>query len=225
VSAFNDHVLGGVRAQPNSFHRVKPQVLRTMLRIFEQAVAATVAVIGDVRIHEPQFTRQLCSDFERARDAAPQPPRFDISHQPELAITDKNGVVVRYRRLDLRLVFLQQVGRTGQYLCLECKYLDTSNRDTDRDYVEDGVERIVCGDYARDHPWAVMVGLERSGPLDRAAAHVNARLRQRYGSDGGFKTAASVHLPNVHESEHPQAGGPHRVSILHAFYLIAIPVA
>lgn len=195
-------------------------MLRTVLRTLERAISSTVAIVGDVRVHETRFTRQLLVQFERARDTTPGSPRYDISHQPEVPITDGKGAVIKHRRLDLRLVFQRQLGRTGDYLCLECKYLDTNDRHTDREYVDEGVERVVCGDYACNHPWAVMIGLERTGPLSQAAEHVDKRLQHRYGGDCGFKGESCVRLPNVFESDHLQAGGPHQISIVHCFYLL-----
>jgi hypothetical protein len=66
-----------------------------------------------------------------------------------------------------------------------------------------------------------MVGLERVGPTETSAEHVCERLRARYGPAGESKASASINLGNVRESEHLQAGGPHRITIIHAFYLIA----
>lgn len=197
--------------------------MKSVLTTLQQAVASTVAVVGEQRILEPRFTRQLAVDFERIRAATPGAPRYDIVHQPELPIVDEAGVVVRYRRLDIRLLFLRQVGAPGDYLGLECKYLDARDRSTDAEYVDDGVERIVCGDYSLHHPWAVMVALERQGPLNVSVANVDARLQERYGQDAGFRSTCRVRLENVRESEHSQAGGPHRISIIHGFFLISVP--
>ena len=208
-----------VRVLPNEFYRVRPQVLRVVLQTLERALAATMSILGDTHIYEPRFTRQLLVDFERARDGTPGSPRYDITHQAELPITDTSGAVARFRRLDFRLVFLKQVGRSGDYLCIEVKYLDTRDRRSDYDYVSDGVDRIVIGDYAKGHPWAIMVGVERHGPLTLSAQQVSSRLVQTYGSAHGLKNSTSVRLPNVYESDHPQAGGPHQITILHAFYL------
>lgn len=221
MSILSKHISEEKRILRNQFYRAKPQVLRAVLQTLERAIASTVAVIGEVRIYEPRFTRQLLLDFERARDSTPGSPRYDITHQPELPIADDKGVVSDLRRLDLRLVFLRQVGRTGDYLCLECKYLDTMDRDTDREYVNEGVDRIVVGDYAAKHPWAVMVGLERSGPIELSFDHINSRLVSKYGRLGGLKTTSSIGLDYVQESDHCQAGGPHRITIVHAIYLIA----
>jgi len=224
LSLLGGHLTGEAGTPPTTaFYRARPQILRSVIITLQQAVAATVAVVGDRRILEPRFTRQLAVDFERVRAATPGAPRYDIVHQPELPIVDEGGAVVRYRRLDIRLLFLRQVGTPGDYLGLECKYLDASDRNTDAEYVDDGVERIVCGDYSRNHPWAVMVGLERRGPLIRSAANVDARLRERYGQDAGFKSTCGVRLENVRESEHLQAGGLHRISILHSFFLVTVP--
>jgi hypothetical protein len=220
LSSLGDHLDTGARKRPNEFYKAQPQVLRTVLLTLEQAVATTVAIVGEVRMREPRFTRQLFVQFQAAPDATPGSPRYDITHQPELPITDDRGVVVRYRVLDLRILFQRQLGRTGDYLCLECKYLDTANRETDREYVEEGVERIVSGDYSAGHPWAVMVGLECTGDLDLSAENVNRRLKDRYGQEGGFRLQSSIRLANVRESEHPQAGGPHRITIVHGFFLI-----
>lgn len=208
-----------VRVLPNEFYRVRPQVLRVVLQTLERALAATMSILGDAHIYEPRFTRQLLLDFERARDETTNSPRYDITHQAELPIADATGAVARFRRLDFRLVFLRQVGRTGDYLCLEVKYLDTSDRGTDYDYVKDGVDRIVIGDYAKGHPWAIMVGVERSGPLTTTAEHVNSRLMQTYGSAHGLRDSTRVRLPHVYESDHSQDSGPHQITILHAFYL------
>lgn len=205
------------------FHRARPQVLRTVLQTLNRAVAGAVCKIGAERLLEPQFTRQLLLDFEAARDAEPTSPRYDITHQPELPIADEHGVVQSLRRLDLRILFRKQVGRTGDYLCVECKYLDTKDRDFDREYVNEGVDRIVIGEYAREHPWAVMVGLERTGPLEDAASYVNARLIAKYGVSGGFKAASAINLSFVRESDHLQAGGPNLITIVHSFHVIASP--
>jgi hypothetical protein len=221
VSVLGEHLAGGTQALPNSFYRARPQVLRIVLQTLERALTATVTIVGDVRIHEPRFTRQLFLDFERARDETPGSPRYDITHQPELPIADESGSVAVLRRLDLRILFQRQVGRTGDYLCLECKYLDANDRRSDREYVDEGVDRIVIGDYAAHHPWAVMVGLERSGPLGLAADNVNARLVAKYGLGHGFKSKSDIRLENVRESDHLQAGGPHQITIIHALYLIS----
>ncbi|TDR34140.1 hypothetical protein [Aquamicrobium defluvii] len=220
MSVLGEHLAGGTQALPNSFYRARPQVLRIVLQTLERALTATVTIVGDVRIHEPRFTRQLFLDFERARDETPGSPRYDITHQPELPIADDTGAVAVLRRLDLRILFQRQVGRTGDYLCLECKYLDANDRGTDREYVDEGVDRIVIGDYAANHPWAVMVGLERTGPLDLTACNVNARLIAKYGLVHGFKSKSDIRLANVHESDHLQADGPHQITIIHALYLI-----
>ena len=220
MSVIGEHVAEGVRVLPNDFYRVRPQVLRVVLQTLERALAATVAVVGDARIYEPRFTRQLLLDFERARDDTPGTPRYDITHQPELPISDASGSVASLRRLDFRLIFLRQVGRTGDYLCLEFKYLDAKNRRTDDDYVKDGVDRIVVGDYANGHPWAIMVGLERSGPIDASIQHVNSRLVRKYGTDHGLKCSLNIRLLNVYESDHFQGSGLHKITIVHAFHLI-----
>lgn len=212
-----------VGAAAPAFHRARPQVMRFVLRTLDRAVGATVRKVGGAKLLEPQFTRQLLLDFEAARDAEPNSPRYDITHQPELPIAGDDGVAASLRRLDLRILFRRQVGRTGDYLCVECKYLDTQDRALDREYVSEGVDRIVIGDYARHHPWAVMVGLERTGPLDMAASHVHGRLVVRYGESSGFKAVSAINLPFVHESEHVQADGPHRITILHSFHMIAAP--
>ena len=226
MSLLSGHLAGNTSTPPtNAFYRARPQILKSVLTTLQQAIAATVAVVGEQRILEPRFTRQLAVDFERIRAATPGAPRYDVVHQPELPIVDQSGAVVRYRRLDIRLLFLRQVGAPGDYLGLECKYLDAGDRSTDADYVDDGVERIVCGDYSRDHPWAVMVGLERRGPIDRAVANVDARLRQRYGQGAGFKSTCQVRLANVRESEHSQGGGSHRIAILHGFFLVTAPIS
>lgn len=220
MSVLADQVRGGAQALPNAFYRARPQVLRVVLETMERAVAATAATVGDMRVLEPRFTRQLLLDFERARDQTPGSPRYDITHQPELPIAGEGGEVLRLRRLDLRLVFQKQVGRTGDYLCIECKYLVSSDRSSDREYVDEGVDRIVIGDYALGHPWAVMIGLERVGPIGVTIDHVNERLVAKYGQEGAFKAKSVIQLVNVRESEHPQAGGPHRITVAHAFFPI-----
>lgn len=224
MSVLGEHLAGGTRAFPNGFYRAQPQVLRVVLQTLERALARTISIVGDARLTEPRFTRQLSLDFEKARDETPGSPCYDITHQPELPIADASGAVAILRRLDLRLVFRRQVGRTGDYLCMELKYLDTSNRDTDRQYVNEGVDRIVIGDYARDHPWAIMIGLERTGPLDVSARHVGARLLSKYGTGLSYAPSTRIGLPHVHESEHLQAGGPHQITIVHAFYLAQLPL-
>ena len=220
MSNLTKHIAGDKRVLPNEFYNARPQVLRVVLQTLGHALSATISIIGEVRIHEPRFTRQLLSDFERARDNTPGTPRYDLTHQPELPIANAAGAVTAFRRLDFRLLFSQQVGRTGDYLCLECKYLDAMARNTDLNYVKEGVARIVDGDYARDHPWAIMVGLERRGPLNITFEHINERLVSKYGTECSFKDTPSIRLPNVQESEHYQAGGPHRITIVHAIYLI-----
>lgn len=223
MSARDDHASEGTKTLPNVFYKVQPQVLRTVLLTLQRAVGATAAALGEARVLEPRFTRQLAEEFESARDATPGSPRYDITHQPELPITNAEGLVVRYRRLDIRILFARQLGCRGEYLCIECKYLDTTDRTTDADYVDEGVERIVSGEYAAGHPWAVMAGLERVGPLEVSASHVDERLRARYGSEGVFTTTPRLRLTFVHESQHPQAGGPHRITIVHGFFLITSP--
>lgn len=220
MSILGEHLASGAVARPNGFYRARPQVLRVVLETLGRAITRTVEIVGDVHLTEPRFTRQLFLDFERARDETAGSPRYDITHQPELPIAGPSGAVETLRRLDLRLVFLRQVGRTGDYLCLEFKYLDTGDRSTDREYVTEGVDRIVIGDYARDHPWAIMVGLERTGPLDRTSAHIGTRLNARYGDNVGYRPASRIALPYAFESDHVQAGGPHRVTIVHAYYLV-----
>jgi hypothetical protein len=224
VSTLGHYFSEEAKALPNVFYKVQPQVLRTVLLTLQRAIAATVAVLGEVRVLEPRFTRQLAADFESARDATPGSPRYDIVHQPELPITNAaEGIVVRYRRLDIRILFARQLGCRGDYLCLECKYLDATDRATDADYVDEGVERIVSGEYAAGHPWAVMVGLERVGPLAVSVSHVDERLRARYGPEGAFTATPRVRLTFVRESQHSQAGGPHRITIIHGFFLITGP--
>jgi hypothetical protein len=223
VSILAEHLATGALARPNGFYRARPQILRVVLETLGRALDRTVEIVGDVRLTEPRFTRQLFLDFERARDETPGSPRYDITHQPELPIADATGAMAALRRLDLRLVFLRQVGRTGDYLCLEFKYLDTKDRDTDREYVAEGVDRIVIGDYARDHPWAIMVGLERTGPLEKTSAHIGARLTSRYGAGVSYRSSARIALPYAFESAHFQANGPHQITIVHAYYLLRPP--
>ena len=80
--------------------------------------------------------------------------------------------------------------------------------------MNEGVHRIVMGDYARNHPWAIMVGLERVGPICMSIQKVEARLVGKYGNNHGFKPNPSVKLSNVRESEHYQAGGSHKITIV-----------
>jgi len=204
----------------SAFARVRPQVLRVVMMTFQQAVSDTVARLGAGRVLEPRFTRQLFLDFQQARDRTPGSPRYDIAHQPEHVVPDAQGAIERLFRLDLRLVFNQQLGRTGDYLCMECKYLDTTDRATDLAYVNDGVQRFVSGDYGRGHHWAVMVGLERTGPLSQMVSRLDQRLKARYGSNAGFRPRPSVRLADVSESIHIQAGGPHAIVILHGLYRV-----
>ena len=70
-----------------------------------------------------------------------------------------DGRVIAFRRLDIRILFSRQVGRRGDYLCIECKYLEADNRRSDDEYVAEGVDRIVTGAYARGHGFAIMAGL------------------------------------------------------------------
>jgi len=223
MSILAEHLAPGALTRPNYFYRAKPQILRVVLETLGQALARTIAMVGDVKLTEPRFTRQLFLNFERARDETPGSPRYDITHQPELPIADTTGALVALRRLDFRLVFLRQVGRTGDYLCLEFKYLDTRDRSTDREYVAEGVNRIVIGDYAHGHPCAIMVGLERTGPLEQTSAHIGARLITRYGAGTGYRSSARIALPYAFESNHLQADGPHQITIVHAYYLISQP--
>jgi len=220
VSILIEHLSPSALARPNGFYRARPQVLRVVLETLGRALDQTVAIVGDVRLTEPRFTRQLFLDFERARDETPGSPRYDITHQPELPIAGATGAVAELRRLDFRLVFLRQVGRTGDYLCLEFKYLDTNDRNTDREYVTEGVDRIVIGDYAFKHPWAIMVGLERTGPLERTSGNIGARLTARYGAGVDYRSSVEIGLPNAFKSDHLQANGPHQVTIIHAYYLL-----
>jgi hypothetical protein len=220
VSTLGDQFAEEAQSLPGAFYRVRPQILRCVLLTLKRAVATTAGVVGKVRVLEPKFTRQLVVDLEVARDSTPGSPRYDITHQPELPILDADGVVVRYRRLDIRILFARQLGRRGDYLCLECKYLDASDRRTAAEYVDEGVNRIVCGEYAAGHPWAIMVGLESVGPCKLSAANVNRCLRKRFGSEGGFRAAPRIRLEDVFESEHSQAEGSHRIVIVHCFLLI-----
>lgn len=219
MSILQEHFADGAHVRPNGFYRARPQVLRVVLGTLGRALGRTLRIVGDARLTEARFTRQLLLDFERARDETPGSPRYDITHQPELPIAAESGEVAALRRLDFRLVFLRQVGRTGDYLCIEVKYLDTADRGTDRDYVNEGVDRIVIGDYACGHPWAIMVGLERSGPLDRTADHVGTRLVAKYGAGIAYRAASRIGLPHIFESDHSQADGPHQITILHAYYM------
>ena len=191
-----------------------------MLKTLERAVNESVVVLRGSKVSEPRFTRQLLSDFEHARDGTFGTPRYDVTHQPELPLLDSRGVVVGYRRLDFRLLFRPQVGRTGDYLCIEFKYLNATDRSSDWRYVYEGVDRIVAGEYARRHPWAIMVGLERVGPILAAIRNVDERLIGKYGPEHGFKAQTVVRLNNVRESDHFQGGTTHEITILHAFYLI-----
>ena len=121
-----------------------------MLCALDEAIKETVALLGGIRRLEPQFTRQLAACFEDARDRAGG-ALYHIDHQGELPVRNDEGRVVSYRRLDIRLLFTQQVGRRGDYLCIECKYLDATDRGSDHEYVEEGVDRIVTGAYALGH--------------------------------------------------------------------------
>lgn len=218
MSALGDHLgVANSAALGNNFHRVQPQVLRRVLNALHEAVSATVSLLGDTRVLEPQFTRQLASCFEDARDAAGG-TRYHIEHQGELPVHDAEGRVIAFRRLDIRILFTQQVGRRGDYLCMECKYLDTTDRGSDDEYVSEGVDRIVSGAYARGHGFAIMVGLERAGPLNQTISNVDDRLQRRYGADQGLRMAPRWRLNSVRESEHLQAGGPHRITIVHGFW-------
>ncbi|UCI06119.1 hypothetical protein [Mesorhizobium sp. B1-1-8] len=218
MSVLSDHLgATGSATLANNFYRVQPQILRRVLAAMNEAVTATTALLGDVRHLEPRFTRQLASCFEDARDATGG-LRYHIEHQGELPIVDADGRVVAFRRLDIRILFSQQVGRRGDYLCIECKYLEADNRRFDDEYVTEGVDRIVTGAYARGHGFAVMAGLERVGPITRTVENINERLTQRYGSDQGLKPAPRWRLGSAHESEHAQAGGPHRIVLVHVFW-------
>jgi len=187
----------------------------------DKAVSTTVAALRNVRAIEPRFTRQLAASLEVARDEMPGSTRYDITHQPELPIVNAEGVVVAHRRLDIRILFRRQLGRAGDYLAIECKYLDTTDRATDADYVDEGVERIVQGAYAANHPWAIMVGLERVGPISISISHVDERLHARYGPAAQLQNPSCVGLDNVRDSKHLQVGGAHRITILHAFFFVA----
>jgi hypothetical protein len=79
---------------------------------------------------------------------------------------------------------------------------------------------IVTGAYANGHEFAIMVGLERAGPIDRAVANVDLRLTTVYGADQGLREEGRWRRPNVRESHHPQSGGPHRITIVHGFWPI-----
>jgi hypothetical protein len=220
LSALGEHLgASGSATSANSFYRLQPQVLRRVLCALDEAIKETVALLGGIRRLEPQFTRQLAACFEDSRDRAGG-ALYHIDHQGELPIRNGEGRVIFYRRLDIRLLFTKQVGRRGDYLCIECKYLDATDRGSDREYVEEGVNRIVTGEYALGHRVAIMIGLERIGPLSRTIANVHDRLTRRYGEDQGLRPAPRWKLCTAAESEHPQAGGPHRITIVHGFWPI-----
>ncbi len=218
MSALGDH-LDAARAAglPTGFYQVRPQVMRRLLGTLSDAIGATVALIGDVRTLEPRFTRQLAASFEDARDAGGG-GRYHIEHQGELPTKDATGRVISFRRLDIRIFFSQQIGRRDDYLCIECKYLDSSDRSSDAEYVSEGVDRIVSGAYAKGHAFAIMVGLERVGPLDKTIANVDRRLRSVYDAKQGLGDGARWRQTHVRESQHPQAGGPHLITIVHGFW-------
>lgn len=220
MSALGDH-LDAARAAglPSSFYQVRPQVMRRLLATLSDAIGATVALIGDVRTLEPRFTRQLAASFEDARDAGGG-GRYHIEHQGELPTRDDAGEVISFRRLDIRILFSQQVGRRDDYLCIECKYLDASDRSSDAEYVSEGVDRIVTGAYAKGHEFAIMVGLERAGPMTLAIANVDHRLRSVYAADQGLRDGGRWRRTNMRESHHPQSGGPHQITIVHGFWPI-----
>lgn len=225
MSALGEHIgAADTSASPNNFYRLQPQVLRRVLGALNIAIGETVALLGDVRMLEPRFTRQFAACFEDARDRAGG-ARYHIEHQAELPIRDPDGRVVGFRRLDIRLLFTQQVGRRGDYLCVECKYLDATDRGSDDEYVKEGVDRIVTGAYALGHRYAIMIGLERAGPLNRTIANVNDRLTSRYGVGQGLRQAPRWALDAVRESDHPQAGGPHRITLVHGFWPVTAAAA
>lgn len=225
MSALGDHLSEAESAgSPNSFYRLQPQVLRKVLRALDEAVNTTVTLVGDTRSLEPRFTRQLAASLEDARDRAGG-VRYHIEHQGELPLCDADGRVISYRRLDIRLLFTQQVGRRGDYLCVECKYLDATDRSSDDDYVREGVDRIVTGAYALGHNFAIMVGLERVGPLSSSMANVGDRLTRRYGPNHSLRAAPRWNMATVAESDHLQAGGPHRITLVHGFWPITSAAA
>lgn len=222
LSTITQQIRSSRPAVSPAFFAVQPQILRRLLLTLGRAIARTAGHFSNEssRVAEPIFTRQLCVDLEVERDQTPEAPRFDVTHQSELPTVDEVGKVIGHGRLDLRILFPQQLGRTGEYLCLECKYLNVHDRATDLAYVREGVDRIVQGFYAVNHPWAVLVGLERSGPIQDSATHVDERLVEQYGVTGGFIANPLVKLANVHESHHLQGGGSHTIAILHAFFMV-----
>lgn len=218
MSTLGEHLDPSTLAcMPNNFYRVQPQVLRKVLSAIDTAVDQTVELLGDVRALEPQFTRQLAASLEDARDRAGG-ARYHIEHQGELPVRNAAGLVIAYRRLDLRILFTRQVGRRGDYLCIECKYLDATDRKTDADYVDEGVDRIRSGAYAAGHRLAVMIGLERSGPILRTMRNVHLRLCSRYSKDEGLVAPTRWSQPNIRESTHPQGGGGHQITLVHCFW-------
>lgn len=140
MSELTKHLSDQPTLRSTTFYKARPQVLRSVIMALDRAVSSTVAALRNVRAIEPRFTRQLAASLEVARDLMPGSTRYDITHQPELPIVNDEGVVVAHRRLDIRILFRRQLGRTGDYLAIECKYLDTTDRATDADYVDEGVE-------------------------------------------------------------------------------------
>jgi hypothetical protein len=221
VSALGNHARGERRVSQNAFHVIQPQILRDVLSTLGRALDHALTRLPRPLPREPLFTRQVTVSFqaERARNATPL--RYDIDHQSELLSADVDDTLRLHKRLDVRIKFPEQVGAPLDYLCIEFKYLDVRDAKTSRDYVNEGVDRIVAGHYSAGHEWAVMVGLEQTGSLDHSAEAVNNQLVNRYGSNGGYRRPYRIRLPHVHESEHPQEGGPHRIVVVHYFTLVA----
>lgn len=221
MSALGEHARGERRVQASTFHVIQPQILRDVLGTLGRAVAHALLRLPRPLPREPSFTRQVTVSFRAERVQSRTPLRYDIDHQSEVLSVDDDDRLCLHKRLDIRIKFPEQVGTPSDYLCIEFKYLDIVDPRTSREYVQEGVDRIVAGEYSMGHEWAVMVGLEQTGPLDQAADAVNARLNEIYGPNGGYRKPYRIRMPHVHESKHRQGLSSHPITIVHYFALVA----
>jgi hypothetical protein len=226
LSLLSGHLVGdGEHSANNGLLPSRPQILKSVLsQLYSKRLQRPSRSSASAVFLEPRFTRQLAVAFERIRAATPGAPRYDIVHQPELPIVDADGAVVRSTAASTSVTVPASVGAPGDYLGLECKYLDANDRSTDADYVDDGWSASFSGDYSRDHPWAVMVGLDDAG-VGQVCSHVDARLRERYGQEAGFKSTCGCGSITFERASTCKLMGSHRILDLHAFFLIAVPTS
>ena len=166
---------------------------------------------------EVPITRVVRKAMRRVKQRLSGLTNLEIHGEQELDDMATNDPAV-LGRVEITLKFLHQFGDEDAYFGIESKRLGAGLHQLNKRYVTEGVDRFVSGQYAKGHPWGMMLGYVLALPVGQSVKSIDGYIRQAYGEAAKLQPAPSHELAlAVLLGSLVQGGSTHVIRILHVF--------